>query len=104
MTLHNSVAEQLTHFRFGHLPDHLQRISAPYCLLAVHLVRTTPNGPGVTRTLGHLRRAKDEAVTAAIVGGKTADELQAVALKVIGEADEWLAKNGLPFVIADAVS
>ena len=97
--LHDAVADVLQHFRFSHLLPHLQPISAPFALQAVHAVRTTPPGPGLTRALNHLRRAKDEAVTAHLA--KRGDELQRAAQKVIAEADNWLATHGSPFVIAD---
>ena len=102
MGMHISIAEQLNHFRFGHLPENLRRVSVTFCLQAVHAVRTIPSGPGLTRALGHLRRAKDEAVTAAISAGKSDAEIQETAQMVIAEADDYLAKHGSPFMVADA--
>jgi hypothetical protein len=98
--LHDSIAEALSHFRFKHLTsDALRNISAPFAMQAVHMVRTNKHGPALTRALGHLRRAKDEAVTAYFT--KQGDELQAIAMQVIADADEWLSTFGVPFVIAD---
>lgn len=100
--MHNSIAEQLSHFGFSHLPEPLQRVSAPFCLLAVHMVRTVGSGPGVTRALGHLRRAKDEAITATLNAGKSPEEVQETANAVLASADEWLAEHGAPFMLLDA--
>jgi hypothetical protein len=97
--MNNAIKEQLSHFRFDHLPEHLQAVSAPFCLQAVHLVRTVGSGPGVTRALGHLRRAKDEAVTAKLNAGKSPEEFDTAAHAVIDSADEWLAKNDSPFMM-----
>lgn len=101
MGMHISTAEQLGNFAFDHLKEHLQAVSAPFALMATHMVRTIPSGPGLTRALGHLRRAKDEAVTATIAAGKSAEDLQESARAVMGDADAHLVANGSPFNVVD---
>lgn len=51
-------------FRFGHLPDHLQEISASFCSLAGAIIRHLPRNPERTVALRKLLEAKDAAVRA----------------------------------------
>ena len=54
-------------FRYGHLPQHLQDISAPFGELARRLVMTLPRNPERTVALRKLLEAKDCAVRALLV-------------------------------------
>jgi hypothetical protein len=56
----------LQFFQFAHLPDHLQKISEPFCNLANHVVNTLPANPERTTALRKLLEAKDCAVRASI--------------------------------------
>jgi len=60
------TADLLEAFRYGHLPEHLQARSKPWCDLAHELVRTTPPGRWLTMSLEHLMIAKDAAVRAGL--------------------------------------
>lgn len=51
-------------FDSSHLPDHLQAISCPFCVLAEHVVQTLPRNPERTVALRKLLEAKDCAVRA----------------------------------------
>lgn len=54
----------LEHFTFDHLPEELQRVSAPFAQLA-HNVASYSSGPETTTALRKLLEAKDCAVRAA---------------------------------------
>lgn len=54
----------LQFFAYGHLPDSLQEISAPFCVVAHSLVEELPRNPGRTVALRKLLEAKDAAVRA----------------------------------------
>ena len=56
----------LAYFAFDHLPEHLQRVSASFCDLAVLIVRNIPRNPERTVALRKLLEAKDCAVRAAL--------------------------------------
>lgn len=56
----------LRFFKFGHLPDHLKAVSAPFADLANQLVDNLPPGPELTVALRKLLEAKDAAVRAAL--------------------------------------
>ncbi len=56
----------LRHFAFSHLPDHLQRVSKPFCELAHEMAQNLPPGPEVSAGLRRLLEAKDCAVRAAL--------------------------------------
>ena len=64
------MAEQappiLRYFEFGHLPDHLQAVSAPFAALANQLVESLPPGPELSVALRKLLESKDAAVRAAL--------------------------------------
>lgn len=53
-------------FTYAHLPEDLQRVSAPFCELAVHLVEMLPRNPERSVALRKLLEAKDAAVRAAV--------------------------------------
>lgn len=67
--MHPSTAAILKHFRFEHLPQHLQAVSAPICQLAHDYVSSPtalPEGPELTAGLRKLLEAKDCFVRAAL--------------------------------------
>lgn len=64
-----SQERMLTWFEYGHLPDHLQEISAPFATLADHVTRTVEPGPERTVALRKLLEAKDAAVRATVRPG-----------------------------------
>lgn len=53
-------------FAYAHLPHALQNVSAPFCDLAAHVIRTLPRNPERTVALRKLLEAKDAAVRAHI--------------------------------------
>jgi len=56
----------LQFFAYGHLPDALQKVSAPFAEIAQTLVQVLPRNPERTVALRKLLEAKDAAVRAAI--------------------------------------
>lgn len=56
----------LRYFKFGHLPDHLRAVSAPFADLANQLADTLPAGPETDVALRKLLESKDAAVRAAL--------------------------------------
>lgn len=54
----------LRYFHYAHLPPNLQRVSRPFCDLALDIVRTLPRNPERTVALRKLLEAKDAAVRA----------------------------------------
>lgn len=52
----------LQFFQYKHLPEHLQEVSKPYCVLAERIVLEYPSNPERTVTLRKLLEAKDAAV------------------------------------------
>lgn len=56
-------------FEYGHLPEHLQRVSRPFCDLAHTLCAELETGPERTVALRKLLEAKDAAVRARLVPG-----------------------------------
>jgi len=52
----------LQFFYYGHLPEHLQVISKPFCDAAHHLAKTLPENPESEAALRKLLEAKDCAV------------------------------------------
>ena len=56
---HPSTVAVLKHFRYVHLPERLQAISAPCCALAVSAADKLPEGPELTVGLRKLLEAKD---------------------------------------------
>lgn len=61
---HPSVAGVLKHFRFEHLPLHLQSISKPCAELAIAMADALPENPDLTCGLRDLLAAKDNFVRA----------------------------------------
>ncbi len=59
----------LTWFEYAHLPEHLQKISAPFGDLASHICNVVQPGPERTVALRKLLEAKDAAVRAALKPG-----------------------------------
>jgi hypothetical protein len=63
---HPATAGLLRYFEYAHLPEKLQRVSAPVDVLARELVDTLPDGPELTTGLRKLLEAKDCFVRAAL--------------------------------------
>lgn len=53
-------------FAFDHLPEHLQKISAPFCNMMADIVQDVPRNPERTVALRKLLEAKDAAVRAVL--------------------------------------
>lgn len=53
-------------FEYAHLPEHLRKVSKPFCETAVWMNAELPNGPEKSAGLRKLLEAKDCAVRAAI--------------------------------------
>jgi hypothetical protein len=56
----------LEFFQYNHLPEHLQKVSAPWCTLAWKVVRTLPNNAETSTALRKLLEGKDAAVRAGL--------------------------------------
>lgn len=56
----------LQFFKYDHLPEHLQKISMPFCLVALDMVDDLPRNPERSACLRKLLEAKDCAVRASI--------------------------------------
>lgn len=56
------------YFTYGHLPEHLQRVSRPFAELADTVTELLPDSPELTVCLRKLLEAKDCAVRAALDG------------------------------------
>lgn len=56
----------LKHFKFDHLPPHLQAVSRPFCELAHSMAATLPECGETSAALRKLMEAKDCAVRAAL--------------------------------------
>jgi len=52
----------LQFFQYAHLPDHLARVSEPYCRFAYDIVESYPRNPERTVCLRKLLECKDAAV------------------------------------------
>ena len=61
----------LQHFQFDHLPEDLQAVSKPFCLLAREMASTLPGCAETSAGLRKLLEAKDCAVRAALEGKRT---------------------------------
>ena len=61
---HASVAAVLKHFRYAHLPEQLQEISAQVGMLAVVMANALPENADLTCGLRELLAAKDNFVRA----------------------------------------
>lgn len=53
-------------FNYGHLPEELQKVSAPFASLAGDIVTKLPRNPERTTALRKLLEAKDAAVRAVV--------------------------------------
>ncbi len=56
----------LQFFSYRHLPDNLQKVSAPFSELAIDIIEQLPRNPERTVALRKLLEAKDAAVRAFI--------------------------------------
>lgn len=56
----------LTFFQYGHLPEHLQKVSTPWNTLAWKTARTLPQNAETSTALRKLLEGKDAAVRAAL--------------------------------------
>ncbi|NRA89195.1 MAG: hypothetical protein HRU28_17825 [Rhizobiales bacterium] len=56
----------LQYFEYSHLPEHLQKISKPFCELADQLVSTLPSNAETSIALRKLLESKDAAVRSAV--------------------------------------
>jgi hypothetical protein len=56
----------LRYFKYDHLPQHLQMISAPFAMLAEHTIMKLPRSAERTVALRKLLESKDAAVRAAL--------------------------------------
>lgn len=63
---HPATTQLLRWFDYGHLPPHLQLISAVTSNAAAMMVKALPDGPELSAGLRHLLEAKDCFVRAAI--------------------------------------
>lgn len=57
---------QMQFFTYKHLPEHLQKVSAPFCDVAQMMDQTLPDNPEKSAALRKLVEAKDCAVRAVI--------------------------------------
>lgn len=58
--------EIMKYFEFKHLPEKLQKVSKPFCELAVDVCASYPDGAEKSACLRKLLEAKDCAVRAAL--------------------------------------
>lgn len=65
-TRHPATTGLLRYFEYAHLPDRLQRVSAPCAVLAREMTDRLPDGPELTTGLRKLLEAKDCFVRAAL--------------------------------------
>ena len=56
----------MKHFAYKHLPEHLQKVSAPFGELAIEMDKSLPDGPEKSAGLRKLLEAKDCMVRAAL--------------------------------------
>lgn len=56
----------MRYFEYQHLPEKLQTISQPFCLLAADLATTLPQNAETSTALRKLLEAKDAAVRSAL--------------------------------------
>ena len=62
----NEDQKILEFFKFEHLPPSLQRVSKPYCELALHVFTNLPESAEKTFALRKLLESKDCAVRSAL--------------------------------------
>jgi hypothetical protein len=63
---HPSTTAILKHFEYDHLPEGLQKVSKPVCVLAKKMAKELGDGPELTTGLRKLLEAKDCFVRAAL--------------------------------------
>jgi hypothetical protein len=63
--MHPSTEAMLKNFKYAHLPEKLQEVSAPICDMAHHFANTL-EGPELTAGLRKLLEAKDCMVRASL--------------------------------------
>lgn len=63
---HPAIAHVLQYFAYQHLPERLQSISRPFCVLAEEVASRAPQSQETTVALRKLLEAKDAAVRAAL--------------------------------------
>jgi hypothetical protein len=63
---HPATTAILRYFEYAHLPERLQRVSAPLGVLAREMADMLPDGPELTAGLRKLLEAKDCLVRAAL--------------------------------------
>jgi len=63
---HPAVEHVLKFFSYTHLPQRLQEISKPFCVLALATAARAPDNPETTVALRKLLEAKDAAVRAVL--------------------------------------
>lgn len=61
-----SQSDILKYFKFEHLPDHLKKVSRPYCEMAEKLDGDLPAGAEKAVALRKLLESKDAAVRSAL--------------------------------------
>ena len=66
-TMPEQVGEMLSLFGYGHLPDHLQRVSEPFSRLALEVANRHPRESETYFSLRKLLEAKDCAVRAVLL-------------------------------------
>jgi hypothetical protein len=67
--MHPSTEAILRYFEYAHLPEHLQAVASPFCMLARDMAGQL-EGPELTAGLRKLLEAKDCMVRAALDLGK----------------------------------
>ena len=64
--MHPAVSHVLKFFTFAHLPEKLQAVSKPFCVLAQQVAERAPDNQETTVALRKLLEAKDAAVRAVL--------------------------------------
>lgn len=64
--LHPAEEQLMRFFAYDHLPENLQRVSAPFLRTAIHIVNSAQPSAETTTALRKLLEAKDCAVRAAL--------------------------------------
>lgn len=62
----DTIKHIMRFFAYKHLPEHLQKVSAPFCELASNLYDELPDNPQKLYCLHSLMDAKDRAVRAVL--------------------------------------
>ena len=96
---HPAIRATFSWFEFGHLPDAVAAVSAPFAELALAVATRSPNSPETTHALRALLTAKDCAVRAAI----EQDELQAEMQDAIDLGEDSLRPDDLSAIEREAI-